>query len=148
MTDCACMQLALEQAKQAAAQGEVPVGAILVHNGAVVAQAHNLVEARRDPTAHAELLCLQAGIEALQGKWLSDCTLYVTLEPCAMCAGAMVNARLGRLVFGAFDARCGCCGSALDIVTDAFYHTVPTVGGLMEAECAALLTAFFKDRRA
>ncbi len=147
MTDHACMRLALEHAKLAAAQNEVPVGAVLIRSGEIVAQAHNLVEARRDASAHAELLCLRAGMEKLQSKWLSDCTLYVTLEPCAMCAGAMVNARLGRLVFGAFDERCGCCGSALDLVTDAFYHTVPTIGGMLEEECAALLTDFFAKKR-
>ena len=141
------MRLALEHAKLAAAQNEVPVGAVLIRSGEIVAQAHNLVEARRDASAHAELLCLRAGMEKLQSKWLSDCTLYVTLEPCAMCAGAMVNARLGRLVFGAFDERCGCCGSALDLVTDAFYHTVPTIGGMLEEECAALLTDFFAKKR-
>ncbi|MDD4075044.1 MAG: nucleoside deaminase [Eubacteriales bacterium] len=147
MTDREYMLLALEEAKLAAAQNEVPVGAVLARSDEIVARAHNLVEARRDATAHAELLCLRAGIEKLQSKWLTDCTLYVTLEPCAMCAGAMVSVRLGRLVFGTFDERCGCCGSALDLVTDAFYHTVPTVGGLMEEACASLLTDFFKSRR-
>ncbi len=147
MTALFYMRLALAEAEKAAAKGEVPVGAILVCRDEIVTQAHNLVETLGDATAHAELLCLREASRKLRQKWLTDCTLYVTLEPCAMCAGAMVNARLGRLVFGAFDARCGCCGSALDVVTDAFYHTVPTVGGLEETACAALLTDFFKDKR-
>ena len=104
------MRLALEEATLAFEAGEVPVGAVLVQNGEVVARAHNLVETLHDATAHAELLCLREAMGKL-GARLTDCTLYVTLEPCAMCAGACVNAKLGRLVFGAFDEVAGCCGS-------------------------------------
>lgn len=107
MTDAEYMRIALSEARLAAAEGEVPVGAVLLRGGTVLAQAHNRVEQTGDPTAHAELLCLQAAAAA-EGAWrMADCTLYVTLEPCAMCAGALVNARLGRLVFGAFGAAHG-----------------------------------------
>ncbi len=147
MSDYDYMLLALEEARLAAGEDEVPVGAILVHKGEIIARAHNLTERLHDATAHAELLCMRQGMEILQSKYLDRCTLYVTLEPCAMCAGAMVNARLGRLFYGAFDPRCGCCGSALDLVSDAFYHTVPTVGGMAEDECAALLKSYFSAKR-
>ena len=113
----------------------------------VLAQAHNRVEQCVDPTAHAELLCLRAAAAAEGGWRFSDCTLYVTLEPCAMCAGALVNARLGRVVFGAFEPRTGCCGSVFDLLDHAFLHTVPAVGGLLEEECTAVLQAFFAGKR-
>ena len=106
MTDAEYMRIALSEARLAAAEGEVPVGAVLLRGGTVLAQAHNRVEQTGDPTAHAELLCLQAAAAAEDAWRMADCTLYVTLEPCAMCAGALVNARLGRLVFGAFEPRC------------------------------------------
>ena len=128
------MRYALAEARAAFDAGEIPVGAALVKDGVVVCAAHNQCEAAHDPTAHAELLCLQAGARALGGR-LDGCTLYVTMEPCAMCAGAAVNARLTRLVFGAYDARC-------------FYHSVEVWGGVLEKECAALLTAFFSPKRA
>lgn len=141
------MRLALAEARLAAAEGEVPVGAVLVRGDKVLAQAHNRVEQCADPTAHAELLCLRAAAAAEGGWRFSDCTLYVTLEPCAMCAGALVNARLGRVVFGAFEPRTGCCGSVFDLLDHAFLHTVPAVGGLLEEECAAVLQAFFAGKR-
>lgn len=147
MTDREYMLFALEEAQNAAALDEVPVGALLVKDGSIIARAHNLVEHDHDSCAHAELLCIQAGMKALQSKRLDGCTLYVTLEPCAMCAGAMVNAHLGKLVFGAFDERCGCCGSALDLLNDAFYHTVPAIGGIEEKACAELLQAYFRKKR-
>lgn len=141
------MLLALEEAKLAYAQDEVPVGAVLVRNGKVLCASHNLCEQRGDACAHAELLCIHEGEKLCASKFLTDCTLYVTLEPCAMCAGAMVNARLGRLFFGAFDKRCGCCGSVFDLVSDTFYHTVLSVGGMAEKECAALLQSYFAKKR-
>ena len=140
------MRFALEEALAADQCGEVPVGAVLVHDGAILVRAHNLSEQRRDPTAHAELICISEGARLLGGR-LSNCTLYVTMEPCAMCAGAAVNAKLGRLVFGAFDARAGCCGSALDLTDHCFLHSVEVWGGILKDECAALLTGFFKDKR-
>ena len=140
------MKSALEEAKLAASEGEVPVGAVLVKNGEIVARAHNECERRNDATAHAELLCLRRGMELL-GARLTDCTLFVTLEPCAMCAGACVNAKLGRLVFGAYDEIAGCCGSRMDLTDHCFLHTVETWGGVREEECKALLSAFFQKLR-
>lgn len=147
MDDKAYMELALAEAKKAAARDEVPVGAVVVKDGIVVASAHNEVEARQDATAHAELLALRRASEAA-GDWrLDGCTLYVTLEPCCMCAGAMINARLKRVVFGAFDERYGCCISALELTNNVLSHTVESAGGVCEAECAALLSAYFQKKR-
>ena len=140
------MHLALEEARLAFDEGEVPVGAVLVRHGEVVARAHNRVEQAGDATAHAELLCLREAMERL-GPRLSDCSLYVTLEPCAMCAGACVNAKLSRLVFGSFDEVAGCCGSKMDLTDHCFLHSVETWGGILEPECKALLTDFFQALR-
>lgn len=140
------MRLALEEATLAFEAGEVPVGAVLVRNGEVVARAHNMVETLHDATAHAELLCLQEAMEKLSAR-LTDCTLYVTLEPCAMCAGACVNAKLGRLVFGAFDEVAGCCGSKMDLTDKCFLHSVETWGGILEDDCKTLLSSFFQALR-
>ena len=140
------MRIALEEAALAFAAGEVPVGAVLVRSGEVVSRAHNLVETLHDATAHAELLCLRDAMERFGGR-LSDCTLYVTLEPCAMCAGACVNAKLGRLVFGALDEVAGCCGSKMDLTDKCFLHSVETWGGILEEDCKALLSSFFQALR-
>ena len=140
------MRAALEEAKLAASEGEVPVGAVLVKNGEIVARAHNKVEQAHDATAHAELLCLRRGMELL-GARLTDCTLFVTLEPCAMCAGACVNAKLGRLVYGAFDEAAGCCGTRMDLTDHCFLHSVETWGGVLEEECKELLSSFFQTLR-
>ena len=142
------MRLALDQARQAAAMGEIPVGAALVQGETLICAAHNLREATHDPTAHAELICLREGARLL-GDWrLRDCTLYVTLEPCPMCAGAMVMSQLGRCVWGAADPRQGCCGSVYDLPGDAALHGVTRwQGGLLEDECARLMTDFFASRR-
>ena len=142
------MRLALQEARLAAAEGEIPVGAVLVRDGQEVCRAHNLRENQHDPTAHAEILCMRRGAEKL-GTWrLRGCTLYVTLEPCPMCAGAMVMSQLSACVYGAADARQGCCGSVYDLPHDpAFFHRVPCAGGVLEEECARLLRAFFEKRR-
>lgn len=140
------MHAALEEANLAASKGEVPVGAVLVKDGEIVARAHNNVEQTHDATAHAELLCLRQGMELL-GARLTDCTLFVTLEPCAMCAGACVNAKLGRLVYGAFDESAGCCGTRMDLTDHCFLHTVETWGGVLETECKKLLSSFFIELR-
>lgn len=142
------MALALAEARLAFEAGEVPVGAVVVREGRVIARAHNLRERRRDPLAHGELLALREAA-AQKGDWrLGDCTLYVTLEPCPMCAGALVMAQLGRLVFGAFDPQQGCCGSVYDFCHDPAFHHHPQVsGGLMEEACQGLLTAFFARKR-
>lgn len=144
----AMMQLALQEARLAAAQGEVPVGAVITKAGSVVAAAHNLREQTGDPTAHAEVLALRAAAEALGQRRLNDCTLYVTLEPCPMCAGAMVMACLGACYFGARDLRQGCAESVFALTQEpAFYHRTPCYGGLLEESCATLLEAFFANRR-
>lgn len=142
------MRMALDQARLAGRMGEVPVGAVIVRNERPLVLAHNLREASQDPLGHAELLAIRAAAQAL-GNWrLEGCTLYVTLEPCPMCAGAMVMACLDRCYFGARDARQGCCESVYALPGDpAFYHRLPCVGGLMEEEAAALLRRFFQARR-
>ena len=142
------MRLALDQARQAAAMGEIPVGAALVRGETLICAAHNLRETEHDPTAHAEMICLREGARLL-GDWrLRDCTLYVTLEPCPMCAGAMVMSQLGRCVWGATDPRQGCCGSVYDLPGDAALHGITHwQGGVLEAECARLITDFFASRR-
>jgi len=148
VSDDDAMALALDQAKLAAERGEVPVGAVVVVDGVVVAAAHNLRETTADPTAHAEVLALRAAGDAL-GTWrLGDATLYVTLEPCAMCAGAAVSARLGRLVFGAADPKAGAVGSLYNLAADPrLNHEIPWTSGVRAAECAELLEAFFSPRR-
>jgi tRNA(adenine34) deaminase len=143
----AFMRAALEEARLAFEADEVPIGAVLVHNGEIIARAHNAVERSGDPTAHAEMTALREGAKKL-GAWrLANCTLYVTLEPCAMCAGAAVNARLARLVFGAHEEKTGCCGSVLDLTDAMFLHTVECCGGVLEEECAALLASYFAKKR-
>ena len=139
------MREALQEARAAMAEDEVPVGAVVVKDGVIVARAHNLSRQNGDPTQHAELLALQQAQRALGA--LTGCTLYVTMEPCAMCAGAMVLTKLPRLVFGAFDPSCGCTGSRVDLTDHWFYHSVETWGGILEGECAALLTEFFQRKR-
>ena len=136
---------ALTQARVALCEDEVPVGAIVVKDEEIVARAHNLSRQQNDPTLHAEVLALKNAQQKLGS--LTGCTLYVTMEPCAMCAGAMVLLKLPRLVFGTFDPSCGCTGSRLDLTDHWFYHSVETWGGVLEADCAALLTEFFQRKR-
>lgn len=144
----AYMRLALEEARLAKAAGEVPVGAVMVHGGKIIAACHNLRETTCDPTAHAELLALREAARVLSTRRLSGCTLYVTLEPCPMCAGAIVMAQVDNCFFAAFDARQGCCGSVYDIPQDpAFSHRTRIVGGILEEEAKALLQEFFNTRR-
>ena len=142
------MRIALEQASLAPASGEVPIGAVLIHRGQVLAQAHNLRETRQDPTAHAEILVIQEAATKL-GTWrLIDCTLYVTLEPCPMCAGAIVQSRIARTVFGAWDPKAGACGSLMDIPTDPrLNHRVEITAGVLADQSARLLQEFFQVRR-
>ena len=139
------MQEALKEARAAMAEDEVPVGAVVVKDGGIVARAHNLSWQQNDPTLHAEVLALREAQQQLGS--LTGCTLYVTMEPCAMCAGAMVLLKLPRLVFGAFDTSCGCTGSRVDLTDHWFYHSVETWGGVLEGDCAALLTEFFQRKR-
>jgi tRNA(adenine34) deaminase len=142
------MRLALEQAEAARARGDVPVGAILARGDEVIARAGNARERDRDPTAHAEILALQEASAALRSWHLEGCTLYVTLEPCAMCSGALVLARVDRLVFGAADPKAGFAGSLGDLVRDPrLNHRVGVTGGVLETECAEILRSFFAERR-
>ncbi len=142
------MQLALRQARLAAKEGEIPVGAVLVKDGQVIAAAHNRRESDHDPTAHAELLCMRQAAKAL-GDWrLRGCTLYVTLEPCPMCAGAMVMSQLGRCVYGAADERQGCCGSVYDLPGDPALGAATTwQSGVLAEECGQLMSDFFGRKR-
>jgi tRNA(adenine34) deaminase len=146
--DVVAMRRAIDEARAAPGHGDVPVGAVVVIDGEVVARRHNERELTGDPTAHAELLALRDAAAAA-GTWrLSGATLYVTLEPCAMCAGALVNARLGRLVFGATDLKAGACGSLYNLTADPrLNHEIPLTAGVLAAECGALLSGFFADRR-
>ena len=142
------MRLALAEAERALGHDDVPVGAVLAHAGEVVGAGHNERELRQDPSAHAEMLALQAGARAL-GSWrLLDTVLYVTLEPCAMCAGAIVLGRIPRVVYGTADPKAGAAGSVLDVLAEPRLNHRPAVeGGLLADECAGLLRAFFAARR-
>jgi len=142
------MRAALGQARAAAAAGEVPVGAVLVRAEAVIASGHNAPITRHDPTAHAEIAVLRAAAQALGSYRLGGSTLYVILEPCVMCAAAMVHARVRRLVFGAWDARAGAAGSLIDVFAlPGLNHRVDVFGGVLMEECASLLQEFFAQRR-
>jgi tRNA(adenine34) deaminase len=146
--DEAWMRLALAQAQAAARANEVPVGAVLVHQGRVIAQAHNAPIATHDPTAHAEVVALRQAAQALENYRLEDATLYVTLEPCAMCSGALLNARLKRVVFGAHEPRTGAAGSVLDLFAHpALNAQTQVTSGVLAQDAAALLQSFFKARR-
>jgi tRNA(adenine34) deaminase len=142
------MGVALREAERALEHDDVPIGAVVVHDGEVLAAAHNERELRQDPTAHAELVVLREAARAL-GSWrVLDSVLYVTLEPCAMCAGAIVLARVPRVVFGASDPKAGACGSVLDVLGEPRLNHRPVLtGGLRAQECAELLSAFFASRR-
>jgi tRNA(adenine34) deaminase len=142
------MAIAIAEARKALAHDDVPVGAVVVHQGVVVGAGHNERERRQDPTAHAETLALQAASRQ-RGSWrLLDCTLYVTLEPCAMCAGAIVLARVPRVVYGTADAKAGAAGSVLDVLAEPrLNHRPAVVGGVLADECAGLLREFFAARR-
>ncbi len=148
LTDNQAMRLALDQAAAAEAHGDVPVGAVMVRDGAVIAARHNERELTGDPTAHAEVLTIRDAA-AVVGHWrLLDCTLYVTLEPCVMCAGALVNARIGRLVYGATDPKAGAVSSLYEVCGDArLNHRPPVLGGVQADDAGALLRAFFASRR-
>ena len=142
------MREALKLAREAQMAGEVPIGAVIVCKEKIIACARNERETSGDPTAHAEVLALRRAAEALGTRRLEGCTLYVTLEPCPMCAGAIVMAGIDAVFFGAYDPRCGCAGSLYDLPEDAsFGRVIPCSGGLLEAECRLALNAFFDLRR-
>ena len=148
ITDDQAMSAALDEARAAASRGEVPVGAVVVHEGRIIASRGNEREVSGDPTAHAEVLALRDASAAL-GRWrLDDCTLVVTLEPCLMCAGALLNARVGRLVYGAADLKAGATASLYNVCADPrLNHNPPVSHGVRAAESTELLTAFFAERR-
>jgi tRNA(adenine34) deaminase len=146
--DNALMTLAIEQARIGAAEGEVPVGAVVAVDGRVIAAAHNSPIALHDPTAHAEILAIRQAASELATYRLTDATIYVTLEPCVMCVGAMVNARVARVKFGARDEKAGALGSVYDLGRDGrLNHRLEVYPGVMEKECADLLRGFFRARR-
>jgi len=142
------MEVALREARRGAEQGEVPVGAVVVRAGIVIAHAHNETVRRRDPTAHAELLAIQRALEAIGTDRLLDASLYVTLEPCAMCTGAAVVAKVGRLVYGTYDEKSGMCGSLADLARHPrLNHRIEVIPGVLAERAAALLRSFFEARR-
>lgn len=149
MTDEEYMDLAIKEALKAEQLGEVPIGAVLVYENKVVARAYNLRETRQTTASHAEMYLIEEGNKLFNSWRLEGCTLYVTLEPCQMCAGAILQARITRVVFGAYDPKAGCAGSIINIFEDQrFNHQVDLVGGVREEECSALLTDFFRRLRA
>ncbi len=142
------MQEALRQAKLAAGADEVPIGAVIVHQNRIIAKSHNQVETLKDPTAHAEMIAITQATNSLQSKWLQECTLYVTIEPCSMCAGALVLARLGRLCFGAEEPKTGACGSVINIANHKqLNHRLEVMGGILAPQCGALVSEFFQKKR-
>jgi tRNA(adenine34) deaminase len=142
------MAYAIREAEQALKRKEVPVGAIIVRDNRIIGRGYNQIESLQDPTAHAEMIAITAAATHLESRRLEDCTLYVTLEPCAMCAGAIVQARIPTLVFGAYDPKAGACGTLFNIVQDQrLNHRVNTFGGIEEVRCGALLKDFFAGVR-
>ena len=147
-TDLGHMRAALAEAEAAAGEGEVPVGAIVVAGGAIIARGHNRSETDIDPSAHAEIVALREAARKSGNYRLTDATLYVTLEPCAMCMGAIVQARIERLVFGAYDPKAGAAGSAIDLSeSPSFNHRFEVNGGVLAEECGAVLKTFFESKR-
>lgn len=148
MTDDVFMRAALDQAALAREAGEVPVGAVVVLDGCVVASGFNCPISRHDPTAHAEIVALRKAAKILGNYRLPECELYVTLEPCSMCVGAMIHARLKRVVFGAADPKTGACGGVVDLFSQKeLNHHTTVKGGILEEECSLLLKTFFSERR-
>ena len=147
MEDLKFMDEALKLAAEAAAEGEVPVGCVIVRNGEIVGRGRNRRETRKTALGHAEIEAIHDANRNLGGWRLWECTLYVTLEPCSMCAGAIINARIPRVVYGASDAKCGACGSVCDLFSMEFNHHPQVTKGVREEEAAAQLSAFFRDLR-
>ena len=148
LTQLKFMQLALDLATQAALNGEVPVGAIVVKDGVIIGRGSNAPIGLHDPTAHAEIIAMREAAQYLGNYRLVDCTLYVTLEPCAMCSGAMHHARIAKLVYGASDPKTGACGSVVNLMSEPkLNHHTEVLGGVLAKQCGTVLTAFFKQRR-
>ena len=148
MDDKSFMKIALEEAAKAAAMGEIPIGAVLVMNEEIVAKGHNMRETWQDATAHAEIVVIQAACKKLKAWRLTGATLYVTIEPCPMCAGAIIMSRIERLVYGAPDSRAGACESLFNVVNNsALNHQVKVTAGIMEQECGKIVKDFMQDKR-
>jgi tRNA(adenine34) deaminase len=146
--DILYMREALKEAKKAFDEDEVPVGAVIVNDGMIIARGYNQVERLKDPTAHAEMIALTSAANLLGTKWLNEASLYVTIEPCSMCAGALVLARIKNVYFGAIDPKTGACGSVTNIANHKkLNHRIKVKGGILEDECAVLLKDFFKKKR-
>ena len=142
------MRLAIKEAKKAEMIDEVPIGAVIVKDGKFIARAHNKKESKNQATRHAEIEAIEKATKKVNNWWLEDCDIYVTLEPCAMCAGALINSRLRNIYFGAYDKKGGCCGSLYNLPVDTrFNHRLGVEGGILEEECATLLTNYFKKKR-
>jgi len=142
------MRVALALAKKAASENEVPVGAVVVMGGKIIGRGYNKKNEKKNPFLHAEMIAMQKAVKKI-GDWrLNECDLFVTLEPCPMCAGAIINARVKRVIFGAYDPKAGCCGTLYNIPADTrFNHRTIVVGGIMEKECGLVLTEYFKSKR-
>ena len=142
------MREAIKQAKKAAKIGEAPIGAVIVRNGEVIARGYNKRETKKNALLHAEIIAIDRACKKLGGWRLPGCEMYVTLEPCPMCSGAIINSRIEKVFFGAYDKKAGCCGSAADLFAEGmFNHRPEIVGGVMREECAELLTGFFRSLR-
>jgi tRNA(adenine34) deaminase len=142
------MKYAIREAEKAYDREEIPIGCIIVFQNSIIAKSHNQVETLKDPTAHAEILAITSASAYLQSKYLVGCSMYVTLEPCVMCAGALVSAKLENLFFGAFDSKCGAAGSVFDITNNKHMnHKVNVLGGVMDIECGDLINSFFDLKR-
>ena len=142
------MKAALREAEKALELNEVPIGCVIVRDDKIIAKGYNLTEQLKDATAHAEMMAITSASAALESRYLTDVTLYVTIEPCAMCAGAIVLARIPRLVFGAYDIKAGACGTLFNITEDKrLNHQVHTIGGVMDRECASLVQEYFRGMR-
>ena len=147
MDDEYWMEYAIAEARLAGEIDEVPIGAVIVKDDEIIARAHNMRETHKDPMAHAEIKAIEEAARFLGGWRLLDCTLYVTLEPCPMCAGAVINARIPRVVFGAYDKKAGAFGTLYDLAEGKLNHKPQVAGGVLKAECAALLSGYFKRKR-
>jgi tRNA(adenine34) deaminase len=142
------MSEALKEAQKAFEEDEVPVGSVIVHDGRIIARGHNQIERLKDPTAHAEIIAITSAANYLGTKWLNEASLYVTIEPCSMCAGAMVLARIKNLYFGASDPKTGACGSVIDIANHKkLNHRIKVTKGILETDCSSLLKDFFSKKR-
>lgn len=148
MSDEQYMKMAIDEARIAYNEDEVPIGAVIIKDGVVISKAHNLREGLKDPTAHAEILAIKGAAKALGGWRLEGCDLYVTIEPCPMCAGAIVLARIRRLIYGAPDPKAGACGSVMDVIANPkLNHKVEVVQGVMIQECSRIIKDYFRSKR-